>query len=294
VELGEDPAVLRHQLRVRLRELRVDAGLAQRQAAKELGWSESKLLRIEGGQVGVSRTDLRALLALYGTTATGEVARLTQMADSSRRQPWGEYRDVLHSEYLVYLRYEGAASRLRTFQPLVVPGLLQTKDYARDLIHTLAEPNTSRETLQRQLDARMRRQQLFESDDGPHLSFIIDEVAIHRPVGHGKRGREGLRRQLQRLVELNSHSRITIQIMPFSHGSHYSMTRSFVLLDLAVTGEQVLYLEASPRGGSALSSDPAQVRTHEQLFTQLAKDATRPDDLAVFLDKVTSPNDQTG
>lgn len=281
----QDPAVLRHQLRVRLRQLRVDAKLTQRYVADTLGWSESKLLRVEGGQVGLSRTDLKALLELYGVNNIDESAELAQMADHSRRQPWGEYRDVLHPEYLVYLRYEGVASRIRTFQPLVIPGLLQTEEYAHDLIHALASADAPPAALQRQLQARMQRQRLLDSDDGPLLSFIIDESALYRRVDAGSHSRTVIEQQLQRLVDLSSRPWVTIQILPATHGIHYSMNRSFVLMDLTITNEKVLYLEGS-RSGSAASSDPDQISTYEQTFARLTKNATRPDDLAAYLNQV--------
>lgn len=283
-----DPTFLRHQLRVRLRRSRIDTGLAQREVARELGWSESKLLRIENGQVGISRTDLLALLTLYGVIDRDEIAALTTMARDSRHLPWGDYRDVLHPEYLVYLRYEGAASRLRTFQPQAIPGLLQTEEYARRLIEAFAPPDTCSETIDRQVAARMARKVLLERNGGPQLSFVIDEPAVRRSVGpSGADGERVLQEQLQHLKELATRPAITIQILPFSHNFQAGMNGSFVLLELALSGEKLLYLEGT-RSSSAVKDDTDQIARFERIFDGLSEAATAPDELATALDKLAA------
>ncbi|MFC7280246.1 helix-turn-helix domain-containing protein [Paractinoplanes rhizophilus] len=99
-----DPTVQRRRLRIELRKARSDTGLSQKQVAEELGWSPSKLLRIENGQVGISRTDLRALLDLYEITDSAQIKTFVEMAQQGRRQQaWSQYRDVLYPEYMAYL-----------------------------------------------------------------------------------------------------------------------------------------------------------------------------------------------
>ncbi len=129
----EDPVLSRRHLVSTLQQLREAAGLTQRQVAEALEWSMSKVARIESGTVRVSTTDLRALLGLYG--ATDEAARLTAMARLARRRPWfAVYEHARDPGFTAFLGYEGAASEIREFQTLTVPGLLQTEDYATAIL----------------------------------------------------------------------------------------------------------------------------------------------------------------
>src|SRR5438477_3975398 len=132
-----DPTVQRRRLRAELRSARTEAGLTQRQAAEALDWSPSKLLRIENGSVSISTTDLKALLALYGIQDPVKIEELVRMAQSARRHTWSAYRDVFSHEFIVYLGYESSASIIRQVEPLLIPGLLQTEEYA-DVILRLA------------------------------------------------------------------------------------------------------------------------------------------------------------
>jgi transcriptional regulator with XRE-family HTH domain len=254
-----------------LRRARERADLARRQAATNLGWSESKLVRIEAGQVGISRTDLKALLELYGVNSPEVLTELAELAEQSRRQPWNAYREVLNAEFVVYLGYESAACRLRSFQPDVIHGLLQTVDYARGLIRAVAPATRSEETIELQVEARMKRQVLLKREDGPELAFILDESAVRRPPGPGEHNREVMRVQLRRLRELANLPRITIQILPFSHGFHYGSKGPFTILEFH---------------GSTIREEAKEVEFYSNLFDQLVAAAIHPRDLDGFLDEV--------
>src|SRR3954462_9212976 len=119
---------MRRRLRVELRRLRTAADLTQREVADALEWSPSKIIRIESGQVGITVTDLKALVAHYGLRDDAQVASLTELARGSKRQPFVEYRDVLSAETVKFLGYEASASRVRLVQPTLVPGPLQTEE----------------------------------------------------------------------------------------------------------------------------------------------------------------------
>jgi transcriptional regulator with XRE-family HTH domain len=286
MEHQPDPTVQRHRLRLELRRARERAGLARRQAATDLGWSESKLVRIEAGQVGVSRTDLKALLEQYGMSDPEVFQELAELAEQSRRQPWNAYREVLNAEFVVYLGYESAACRLRSFQPEVIHGLLQTEDYARGLVRALAPPNKSKRAIEQQIEARMKRQTLLRGEDGPELSFILDESAVRRPPGASERDREVMRAQLRRLKELAARPKITIQVLPFSHGFHYGSNGPFTVLEFPGGNGGVVYMEGS-RPGSKIREDPEEAGFYSTLVDALAEAALRPGDLDRFLDGVT-------
>src|SRR5688572_11181072 len=218
-----DPMVQRRRLRVELRQARARHGWTQRQVAEDLGWSPAKLLRIENGQVGISRTDLRALLQHYEVNDADVVARLVQMAEQGRRRNWNAYRGVLNPDFQIYLGYEGSASVFRQFQSHVVPGLLQTPQYSRALQVTNVESTVSEENLELLADLREERKRIFDRVDAPEMHFILDESVVRRPVGADSDSTAITRDQLVRLKDLGAKPNVTIQIVPLRHGFYRGM-----------------------------------------------------------------------
>ncbi|MEW5356869.1 helix-turn-helix domain-containing protein [Streptomyces sp. 16-176A] len=233
----EDPSLNRRKLRLALRKAREDADLTQRQAAERVEWSQSKLIRVETGAVSVSVSDLRALVNVYGITDQGLVEELEEAARGSRGPSWwSRFHDVVPPPYAQYLGYETAATSLRTYHPIVIPGHLQTRAYAEAL---LAPRDVPADRLDRVIELRMERQRrLFE--DGARLSSVcvLDEAAVRREIG----GKAVLAEQLQRLLDLSARPEVTIRVLPFSAGAHYSTMGSFVLLGFA-DDRDLLYLE---------------------------------------------------
>lgn len=284
MEQQPDPSVQRHRLRMELRRAREGSALTQQQAAKELKWSTSKLVRIEAGHSGISYTDLKALLELYGVRSSETLADLAELAEQSRRQPWNTYRDVLNAEFVVYLGYESVACTLRTFQRDAIHGLLQTEDYARSLIHAIAPPGTADDRTERQVEARMKRQQrLLNRENAPRMSFILDEAAVGRPPGSGEHARRVLRAQLQRLKEVARLPAVTVQILPISYGFHFGSRGPFTILEFPGEDGSVVYLEGA-RSSSVIQEESGKVMFYNDLFEQLTAAATDPDDLDRRLD----------
>jgi transcriptional regulator with XRE-family HTH domain len=280
-----DPTMRRSRLSAELRAARLAAGFTQRQAARDLRWSVSKLMRIEAGQVGVSATDARALLARYGVTDDDQVTHVVALAQHSRRHVMGEYRDVLHPEYLLYLGFENAASQLRQFEPLVVPGLLQTPSYAEAIIRAVALPDIPDAVSTRQVAARLARQALLGRDNPPRMSFVIDEAALRRWVGSKPGQADILREQLDHLDELARQPNVTIQVLSFRHGFHYGMMGAFVVLDFDTDDEQLLYLETG-RPNLLVRDKPDLVAQYDKLFEDLQAVASSPDELTSVLDSI--------
>lgn len=238
-----DPSLNRRKLRLALRHAREHAGLTQREAARNVEWSESKLIRVETGTVSVSVSDLRALLALYRVDHPDRVAELEQAARGSKGPSWwSSFHDVVTPQFASYLGYEGAATSLRTYHPIVVPGHLQTKRYAEAL---LAPRGLDPERLERVVALRMkRRERMFdnpetaESPDSPACVFLLDEAAVRRQIG----GPEVQAEQLRQLLDLGGREGITVRVLPFEAGAHYSTLGSFVLLGFP-DDDDLLYLE---------------------------------------------------
>ncbi|MFK4149496.1 helix-turn-helix domain-containing protein [Streptomyces sp. NPDC004065] len=244
-----DPSLNRRKLRLALRQARERAGLSQREAAERVEWSQSKLIRVETGTVSVSVSDLRALLSLYAVTDPAQVHDLEEAARGSKGPSWwSKYHDVVTPQFAQYLGYESAATSLHTYHPIVVPGHLQTRGYADAL---LAPRGLSPERAARVVDLRMERQsRMFDGSGHPATVFVLDEAAVRRQIG----GPRVLAEQLQQLLDLGAREGISIRVLPFAAGAHYSTLGSFVLLGFP-DDDDLLYLEhaaGSMTGGEDL------------------------------------------
>ncbi|MFF3446971.1 helix-turn-helix domain-containing protein [Streptomyces sp. NPDC002667] len=270
-----DPSLNRRKLRLSLRRARENAALSQREAAERVEWSQSKLIRVETGTVGVSVSDLRALLALYEVTDPERVQDLEEAARGSKGPSWWSgYHEVITPQFAQYLGYEGAATSLHTYHPIVVPGHLQTRGYAEAL---LAPRDLDEDVFQRVVDLRMERQQRMFDDSGrPACVFVLDEAAVRRQIG----GKDVLGEQLDHLLTLGSRPEVSVRVLPFEAGAHYSTLGSFVLLGFP-DDDDLLYLEhaaGSMTGGEDLRL-LARYQECLQVITDLALGESESADL---------------
>jgi transcriptional regulator with XRE-family HTH domain len=246
------PVVARRRLRTELRRARLDAEQTQEQVAAAMDWSLSKLIRIENGSVGISLNDLKAILAHYKITDEERTAELIALSRQSReRSWWNTYRDL--SPRLVQLiEYESASFIIRNFQPMVIPGLLQTEEYATAMIRNYSPQATGQE-VKTGIEVRMKRQQILQQSQMPLMFFIMDEAAVRRLVG----GREAMSRQVKRLLEESAKPAVTIEVVPFSAGAHPGMQGSFMLFEFPdAEDDDALYLEGP--GEIRLNRDDAE------------------------------------
>ena len=214
-EQDGDPGVHRRRLRSILRQLRESCGRTQIATAEAMSWSVSKLIRIESGSVSISVNDLRALLKYYDVSNEERVESLVTLARLARRHSWlNVYKDVASTEYLAYLGYEELAVRSYNFQSVLVPGLLQTEEYAAAIIQTIRGPKIP-SRIEKLVELRIARQEkVFSRTDTFDLYFLLDESVVRRPVG----GADIMRRQLQWLMEISGRDNVTIDIIPFRAG----------------------------------------------------------------------------
>jgi transcriptional regulator with XRE-family HTH domain len=240
--VGLDPTIHRRRLRYELRNAREAAGKTQRDVAAAMDWSQSKLIRIESGAVNISTNDLRALLGHYGIDSA-RVDALVDVARAAREVPrWSIYKDVATPEYITFLGYESSASIIRNFEPLLVPGLLQTEEYARTVISLIFSHEPHK--FDPLVDLRMQRQELLVRDAAPSLNFIIDEAVIRRVAG----GRDVMRRQLRHLQDLAEYPNVTLRIVPFEKGLYRRNRIPYWLFEFPDPEDgDVLYVE-NPRG----------------------------------------------
>jgi transcriptional regulator with XRE-family HTH domain len=234
------PVVARRRLRTELRRARLDVGVTQEQVATAMDWSLSKLIRIENGStVGISMNDLKAILAYYKITDEARTAELIALSRRAReRSWWNDYRDM--SPRLVQLiEYESASFIIRNFQPLLIPGLLQTEQYATAVMRNYS-PQATEQEVKTGIEIRMKRQQVLQQPDMPLMFFIMDEAAVRRLVG----GPEAMRHQIERLLDESDKPTVTIEVVPFSAGAHPGMQGSFMLFEFPdAEDDDALYLE---------------------------------------------------
>jgi transcriptional regulator with XRE-family HTH domain len=258
------PVVARRRLRAELRRARLDAGLTQEQVAVAMDWSLSKLIRIENGTVGISMNDLKAILAHYKITDEGRTAELITLSRGAReRSWWNAYRDA--SPRLIQLiEYESASSIIRNFQPMLIPGLLQTEEYAAATIRNLS-PQATEQEVHTGTEMRMKRQQLLQQREVPLMFFIMDEAAVRRLVG----GKQAMRRQIQRLLDESDKPTVTIEVVPFSAGAHPGMQGPFMLFEFPdPADDDALYLEG-PSDIRLNRDDPEEISIFRERFEVL-------------------------
>jgi transcriptional regulator with XRE-family HTH domain len=273
------PVVQRRRLRSELRRARLDAGLTQEQVAAAMDWSLSKLIRIENGSVGISTNDLRAILLHYKITDDRRTSELLALARAAReRSWWSVYSDSAPKPLLQLIEYEAAAFIARNFQPLVVPGLLQTEEYARASIQGLA-PQMHPNRLETLVKIRMKRQELLQRSDVPLLFFIMDEAVVRRIVG----GKDVTRRQLQRIIDVSDMPNVTIEVVPFSAGILPGLQSQFVIYEFPdAADDDVLYLE-NGRGTLLSRDDAEEVLSFREEFERLREASLEPEGSRDFL-----------
>jgi hypothetical protein len=255
----------RRELGDELRRLRGERRGAS--VARALGWSESKLSRIETARTGISDADLNRLLSAY-QAGPADRARLLDLARRGRgRVWWTPYRSSLPAPYDEYVALEAEAVVMSEWESAVVPGLLQTDEYARAVIEVGADIGNA-ETIQRRLALRMARQTVLVRDPPPQLCVILDEAVLHREVG----GPEVLRRQLHRLYEATLRPEVELLVLPYSAGAHAALSESFMILDFVVGARGPVVHSEGLTGGFFHLKD-ADVRIYREAFVDLRRRA---------------------
>lgn len=275
------PAVQRRRLRTELRRARERAGLTRDQVTAALEMSMSKMVRIETGAVRVSATDLRALLDLYHVRDPSEVDSLLALARGARDRPaQSQYGDAASSRLVEFIELEAAASSTRHFQPLMVPGLLQTREYARVILEQLNHGRgLSNEDIDARVEIRMRRQELLERDNAPDLLFVLDEAVTRRLVG----GRQVMRRQLDRLIDLAGRDRITVEVLPFGAGAYPALNGSFVIHGFPDAADADVLFQEGPEGDEISSDNPEMLSRYQNIFEELRRLSLGPEGSLSFL-----------
>ncbi|MFD3455842.1 helix-turn-helix domain-containing protein [Streptomyces sp. NPDC058691] len=233
-----NPTVRRRRLGSELRKLREQKGMTAEEVAARLLVSQSKISRLENGRRSISQRDVRDLCGVYGVDDARLVDSLMNMARESRQQGWWHaFGDV---PYSVYIGLETEAESLRVYDSLVVPGLLQTRNYAAAVIEGTL-PEATPEQIEKRIEIRLRRQERVTDPDIPLRFWVVmDESALRRVVG----SKDVMREQLEYLTQMSGQAHVTVQVLPYDAGAHPGMSGNFAILEFAdATDSSVVYIE---------------------------------------------------
>jgi transcriptional regulator with XRE-family HTH domain len=256
--LAGDPNARRRWLGLEVRRRREALNLKQREAADELEWSLSKLIRIETGAHGVSVSDLKSMIEVYKISDQDQIDALMAAARASRGQAWwSRYREAVSPPFARYLGHEASAEGFRIFHPFLVPGLLQTEEYATELLKVIPDRNAARLLV----DLKMERQERLFSQPGLSFTFIMGEEALYRRIG----GRPVMQRQLVQLASAADRGNTDVRIVPFDVGAYPGLIGPLILLRLAESGEDVSYVE-SVGGDQLIRDDPETISRQTEYF----------------------------
>ena len=245
----DPPSVRERRLAAELRLLRIGAQMNGKDVAEVLGWSPSKVSRIETARIGISSGDLEQLLRLYDVP-DAEAGTLRRLAPSARPKGWWDaYADTLSAGYAGLIRLESGSRTLQCYCALVPHALLQTPEFARTVIESTWQRPSAAE-VERRVQVCRRRQQVLDGSSPLRLSAVLDEAVLRRAVRAPDRPADPsvLAGQLDRLIAVADRPTVTIQVLPFAAGLPPVTAGSFSILESLATGTpDVVYLENKTR-----------------------------------------------
>jgi transcriptional regulator with XRE-family HTH domain len=274
------------QLAVEIRQLRELKMLTGEEAAARLGWSASKVSRIETGRSPVSISDLRRLLDLYEVPAIRRewLVELARTAD--QRGWWEAYASAVRESYSALIAVETSAQSLFQFENSVVPGLLQTEAYVEEVVRSglLAKPLG---VVAQRVEVRLNRQAALTRQEEPlGLTAVLDEAVLRRQVG----GPEVMREQLLHLADMAARPNITLQVLPFTRGSHPAIDGSFsIYLFPGIIESEVVFLEHMT--SDIFIEQEAEVTRYRLAFDRLQEIALEPEDSIALITQVANSTD---
>ncbi|MBQ1081915.1 MULTISPECIES: helix-turn-helix transcriptional regulator [unclassified Nocardiopsis] len=278
------PTISRRQLSGVLRRLRRERQMTLEQVAERLEWSTAKVSNFETGRTAKpSVTDVSALLRVYDISAGSPEDRaiLALVRQSRQRGRWAQYGDVLTGEYA---GLEEEASRISSYEPIVIPGLLQTPEYARLHMQSASAPRVDSE-IDRTVEARVQRQEEVLQGSAPELWVIIDENALRRMVVD----QEVMRGQIDHLITVSEDltNAITVQVLPVATSFHSGLVGPFVILEYADEDIAPFVFLETDTDGLYLEREE-EVGRYRRLFEQAQSVALGPQDSVQLMRGLTT------
>jgi hypothetical protein len=253
--------ILRQQLGSELHRLRKAARVQVPRAALTIGKSKATFYRIEAGEAPLGARDVKRLARLYRADAA-TVERLAALAESTTHLDggwWDAYGGAPSPWFANYLAAEERACEVAMWSATVVPGLLQTPEYAAAVIDDI-DPEEKR----RRVDIRMRRQKIFCRPNPAKVSVILGQAALCQRVG----GEPVMREQMRRLLEVGALPNVSIRVIPFVAGPHPALVAGPIIVLDEGTSAGLVYLESAFT--AAYGSTPDIVDQHARLLGDLA------------------------
>jgi len=265
--------VAKRRLSRRLLQLRVQSGYTANHVCDMLNWGRGKVGRFEANQwKRPEMSDIRDLLRIYDV-AEGEREQLEELAIQARARPWWrDYSDIFENEFP---GFENDASRIRVFMPLVLPGLLQSQDYAEAFMRIGPRPPSWRRKV---LDTRLRRQEILSRPgDTPLLTAVITEASLRYQWGP----RSDRRDQIEHLIDMGRRPNIDLRIQRFTDGPPPGLSSAINIFDFAEGEPSIAFTETD--FALVEVSDPDQVSRYIQSFEKAVDGALEPSDTAIYL-----------
>ncbi|GAA3630647.1 helix-turn-helix transcriptional regulator [Streptomyces chitinivorans] len=252
----------------RLQDLREKAGLRREEAAKVLHVASATIRRMETAEVALKIPYVRLLLEAYGVAGRDAETFVALAEEANRPGWWQRFRDVLPDWFSVHVSLESSARVIRAYEPHVVPGLLQTEEYARHILRKGAVGRAVKGEVERHVALRMERQRLLTRADAPRLWVLVEETALRRPVGPP----QVMRAQVDRLLEEAERPNVTLQITEFSSGFHPGTYGPFVLFRFGLPElPDMVYVEYLT--GAVYLDERTEVASHLELLDRMSAQA---------------------
>ncbi|GGX47828.1 helix-turn-helix domain-containing protein [Streptomyces chartreusis] len=274
------PTTRRRQLGADLRRLRESKGMTLEEAGARVGISKATLSRYETKEGSVKWPAVDALCREYGASDAERLA-LVDLAKGARIQGWWRsLADPIPESMNLMLTLEDEVVREDHYACMYVPGLLQTRPYA-EAVHRASEVQCPEREVQHMVDIRMKRQELLDRDEPPHIWCVIDEAALRRRVG----GRDVMQDQLRHLLTMSQLPHITVQVLPFSAGAHAAAVGSFVVLRGPASELDVVYVDLL--GGGLFMEKQGELERYRLAFEYLSAQALDLESSAEIIHRIS-------
>lgn len=281
-------SVPRRQLGRYLKQAREEAGIALEAAARELEWSRARMYRIEGGQTSVRSHDVVLMCQLYKTSEEIREALVSLAKESKSRGWWQAYGDAVPDWFELYVGLEAAASQLRQYEPALIPGLLQTREYAESVLRS--KPGIADPQVAQAVAVRLERQQLLSRRNlrSPRLDVILDESVLRRKA-------PGMPEQLTHLARAVQAPGVSVRVVPLvTAPNHVSLAGGFVILDFPVRGTRpaeptTVYSESLT--GALYLDKPGEVSAYVEAWKILEALALDPHQSMELIAKIKESGD---
>lgn len=260
------PTLRRRSLSGELERLRRTRGLTAEQVDIECGWTKGKTARMERNEwVRPDPRDIRDMLDVYGVADSRRREELLLWARQGRERGWWHpYRNMLSNTHTTYIGLEYGTAVLRVFELAVVPGIVQTEDYARAIM--LRRPGRlSEEEIEHRVKIRMERQQILYGEDPTLLRIVLDEASLRRGAGSTL----VMKRQLEHLVKVAELPKVELQVIPFSKGTHAGTQGPFTILKFDEGADALPAVYTENVAGEHFIEQPDEVESFESTFESL-------------------------